>query len=201
MEGRGIKVAAELNISKSHKFVLYAPPRCGARYTYTVLRQLGLVGGTQRPGYPAVVSHKVGPPPSPDYRVLACVRNPYTRVLSCWAWARSIKQLPSELPFSDFLRDHAGAWAHPLVDLIGAYMGLIDHVLHLERLDQDIPNLPFCDRKIVFPANPYRSDYHDWRKNWKDFYETQEMWDYVKNRYAQDFVLGGYNPDRQGDLE
>ena len=141
-------MAAGLNISESHKFVLYAPPRCGARYTCGVLRQLGLVGGTKHPNQQAIVSHLIAAPPGADYKVVGLVRNPYTRVLSCWAWARLIRQIPKETTFEQFQKEHAGRWAMPLTHLYGPYLSLITHLLHMERLKQDIAKLPFCDRRI-----------------------------------------------------
>jgi len=187
-------MAARLNISESHKFVFYAPPRCGARYLCQVLGQLGLVGGTGRPGFATSVSHLCAPPPGPEYSVVLAVRNPYTRVLSCWAWARIIKQVRNDLPFDEFVYKYSIAWARQLTDYLGPNRRYVNHLIHLERCQEDILNLPFCDRKIDFPGNGYKSDYRKSGKNWKEYYTTGTR-RFVAQNWDGDFELGGYDPE------
>lgn len=178
-------MARRLNVSHSHKFILWAPPRCGARYTAGVLSQLGLRGGEERnQGRVRVVTHAIDDPP-PGYASVLLVRNPFTRLLSNWSW---VTQGKSQEDFAGWAWENRRRWLVSVSRLVRGKQ--VDHVVHLENLAAELRSLPFCDRDLHFPKNAFKSDYHQQGRQWYS-YELQML---VAEVYRDDFFAFGYDP-------
>ena len=196
------------NISDEHRFVLWAPPRTGARFTFQVLQQFGLShyssNGEERP----VPTHAITVPQHcREYQPLLLVRNPYSRLLSLWRWQMQLRRegrqtLRHPQGFKEFYNSVAPGYMAiwPMLDKLGSdRMRLVGRStrLHLETLREDIDRLPFvAEQQYLWPENRYASKYD---RPHKISYYTPGLLRRVAKDYAQDFMLGGYDPDAEFD--
>jgi hypothetical protein len=88
-----------MNVSHAHKFVFLAVPRTGSRVTFRELKKFGCEGGEAH----SRMTHRMAVPDGcEDYSVVATVRNPFTRWVSCWVWCK-MWPLRSEEPYRTFV--------------------------------------------------------------------------------------------------
>jgi len=90
------------NPSHEYRFVYLAPPRTGSRRIFGALqRDYGCLGGDDRGTYRSMSHRMEIPPGCEDYQTVATIRNPFSRMVSCWNWLRDMKNPP---PNNDVIR-------------------------------------------------------------------------------------------------
>lgn len=140
-------------------------------------------------------------------RVATLVRNPWDRVASLWAWART-QDFDHPAVRAARAHDFAGFLADPAVATMlraapaAAYLRdahgrlRLDFALRLERLDQDLPPL---EAALGIPLAPLpRTNPSDWGGDRATFY-TASTRDRVADLCAEDIARFGYAfaPDRR----
>jgi hypothetical protein len=136
-------------------------------------------------------------------RVVTLVRNPWDRVASYWAWARTqdfdhpAVQAARALDFGGFLADPAVAAslrAHPVSAYLRDPQGRVrlDLALRLEHLPEDLPRL---ESLLGIPLAPLpRANPSDWGGDRRAFY-TVSTRDRVAELCAEDIARFGYSFD------
>lgn len=178
------------NVSHRGKFILLAPPRNGARFSFVALKSAGIQHLVEcSPAEDAVTHSMQIPPQLDDYRVLLLVRNPYTRMLSIWKWQNKI--LGRADSFAAFYARIRPGWLSLGVAIDCEMLRRVTNIIHLETWVEDIEaanlGVPYPGAGAHRCASVYLSE--------KMCYYTPGLLRRVAEDYAEDFVIGGYDPD------
>ena len=178
-----------MNVSHTHRFVFLANMRTGTRCVFGALRRyFDCIGGEQDG---RMLTHRIGIPTGCErYTVIATVRNPFSRMVSCWNW---VSRWPNEL--GEFVRarpDDFGAFVERTAgsgfESQSARLGEIEpaQLIRYEQLQASFSELPFVanERLHIVPQSPITAD-------WQSQY-TPEIERMVVEKWGDDFDRFGY---------
>jgi len=181
-----------VNVSHKHRFVFLANMRTGTRCVFHALRRyFACIGGSHDA---RTLTHKIGIPAGCErYLVIATVRNPFSRMVSCWNWVREVPGWPSGI--DKFVRanphDFAGFVERAMstgFDSQSRRLGEIepDQLIRYERLQASFSELPFVtDEQLhIVPQSPITANWQSWYRP-----EIEKM---VAEKWADDFDRFGY---------
>lgn len=180
-----------MNVLESYKTVFLLPPRTGARYTFRSLLPFGIESHGPRIH---VASHSPWVPSQcKDYAVALSVRNPYTRVISCWAgWLprvdESLHHLQDDL--NEFVLKMGRSLRQQMVPIAEGYPEA-DYFIRQESLDEDLKKIVPEHRPNKAFRDSFRSFAWAWEGDpmWLFSDRTREM---VADMYLPDFERFGY---------
>ena len=187
-------------VSARHKFCFVSTPKCGTNSLYAVLEER-FGGVRQRPGF----HRNIVPKSAAGFFRWTVVRNPFARAVSNWwstvknpanrrvalAELRTVKgqtdfevfmewmiEGPAESLACRCLRQNMTDWLRPAEPF--------QAVLHLERLEEEVLDLPFWK-----PAPLPHQNRSDGRSPWRTFI-TEKARDLVLVWAGPDFERFGY---------
>lgn len=179
-----------MNVLHDYRLVFLLPPRTGARYIFQTLMPLGMVSEGPREN---VVSHSPWIPEGCEgYKTVLSVRNPYTRVVSCWAgWLPQVdprlRRYRGDL--NEFVIGMGRKLRQAMVPIADAYGLGTDYLIRQESLEADVKRLVPEHESNPHAREKYRSTPygHDLMKMFSD--RSRDM---VAQLYQEDFEAFGY---------
>lgn len=184
-------------VSDRHKYLFIEIPRTGTTSMSYVLRKQA--DGVRVKGEKHI---RDIPQEAKDYKVFACVRNPYDRMYShyCYRRARCLnrgKKLETKLrTFADYVDYHvSGEEDHQNSNTQLWYLRYAANplIVKFEDLPKSFLNLPFLPKNIKLPYTNSAS-----KGKWQDQY-TEELAEMVFSWAHQDFEQFEYNKESWRD--
>jgi len=125
-----------------------------------------------------------------QYKIFACIRNPYDRIISLWKWEESTKKKYNGVSFKQWLNMRMHWWHRPQFDFLQTDIINMSSInlVRFENIQQDFNNA--CD-KIGLPRQQLPHKNKTKHKHYTEYYddETREI---VAERYAKDIEYFGY---------
>lgn len=208
-------VAGDLmNICHEHKLVFLAVPRTACRSAFKYLdRELNFGGGvpTHDMRVPALCRH---------YEVFTVVRNPYSRLVSCWGWFRRLKMNPDRPSGKPLFATAAEEWEdfsntiRAAVDRLPklkqawgsfrtqyAYLRAVEGVdirfLRFENLRDELFSIVTdCKPDAQEPRKIPRNSERNYSSHWQEFYrQDPEAVEIAQKLVGEDFDYCLYDKD------
>lgn len=125
-----------------------------------------------------------------QYKILACIRNPYDRAVSLWKWEKLCKKQYNGVSFKQWLNMRMDWWHRPQLDFLQTDIINMSSInlVRFENLQQDFDSV--CD-KIGIPRQQLPHKNKSKHKHYTEYYddETREI---VAKKYAKDIEYFGY---------
>ncbi len=183
------------------KFVYYAPPKTGTTTLDTIFRERGFIGTKERDD-----KHRITDAvalASQGYHFFITIRNPFTRLVSCWRYIQVRKQwstIPhqvmheelSGVSFRDFVLntnwsvEPLANMLRPQTDYLKA-MPICHQMIRMESFDQGVRALPFLpnDQAVPFKNSTVGDT--------ADKHYGLQVAQHVADFYRDDFQAFGYS--------
>ena len=208
-----------MNVSHKHRVVWWAPPRTASRALSEVLCHYDFFNATigehaNLREYPH--SHDcVMPAGLEDYDLLLQVRNPYSRMVSCWHidcfTSPDNEQLVITKDFEKFVLDGVTGFATNYEETLKKEP---KYIVRYEQLAEDVKKLPFVNVNDIWtgfercilnnaytnegphnqtgnlPRNTLNKNYADWQS----FY-NEKLAEIVYKRFYNQFIKFNYSKD------
>ncbi len=184
------------------KFVYYAPPKTGTTTLDTIFRERGFIGTEERDDKHRITS-AIALASAQDYHFFITVRNPFTRIVSCWRyiqarkqWSTMVHQVMHEqlsgVSFRNFVLNTDWS-ARPLADMLRPQadyrtaMPVCHQIIRLEDFERGVRALPFLPDDQVVPFE------NSTNSNLLDKHYGLQVARRVADFYRDDFIAFGYS--------
>ena len=199
-----------VNLSHKHKIILWLWKKCGTSHMTKIMNKYGFKyyriddDGLKLLNNNVVQKHYCNLfPGHEDYKILAAVRNPYTRFFSDFTFGRA----PEEFIYNETNKErfrvhiyHSTVYSEFISnECVDFYQRVPDYPVRLENLYEDYSKIPFIIESEYYKsgelkkATTQKVNVSNEDENlWKEFY-TQETADIVYYRMPRYFDLFGYD--------
>lgn len=135
-----------MNVCHELKTILWLPPRTGSRTVASLFSKYNFINTyTQRHINKVEYVHELGIPVGcEDYEIICSVRNPYSWLLSIWAWNNFYPDVAEKdrISFSTFIEKDQ----YELTDISKNILNAkITYPIRLESLREDLINIPWFE--------------------------------------------------------
>lgn len=168
----------------NEQYGIVTPIRCGTRWIWeNILLQLN------QPRSTAVHSFNLSS--IENRKVIFVSRNPYTKLRSIFRWYKTIKYIPVNQSWEDFIMSSLfEKEALTFHEQYGDRLDIIDTVVKLENIHQDIYNI------LNLNLPPYNNSYFDSQSDdgltLEQAYENVDILQKVNSKFEKDFKRFGY---------
>ena len=185
-----------MNVSDKYKLLWFATPRSASRTLHTIFwdkLQFKNIYDLNCSMYTheVVYDHSI----YNDYKIIMCVRNPYSKYVSTWQWVLNEYNTFENFILSDYnwmdVENH-------VINICETYSRSIEYLIKYENIDNDVVKLPYdlnfgCVKQNVYKSNLKRID--DGKYSDYQFYYNQQLADEVFKRNQNIFEFFGYERD------
>ena len=186
----------DMNVSDKYKLLWFATPRTASRALYTIfwdklqfknIYDLNCTTFTHE----VVYDHNI----YSDYKIIMCVRNPYSKYVSTWQWAIEGNDTFEKFVLSDY------NWMdveNSTINICDTYNRSVDFFIKYENIDSDVMKLPYDLNFNSVKQNEYKSNLKrtdDGKYSDYQFYYNQQLADEVFKRNQNIFEFFGYERD------
>jgi hypothetical protein len=188
-----------MRVSEKAKLVYINPPRTGTTLIHRVMHEF-----FDDVWYPkkGTWHNTVWNSNWQDYFIFISVRNPYTRAVSIWqrqtqywkyrkdCWKKWLNN--GKISFEDLILHPSEKvqnwWQWQVCSSFTKPIPRIDHVVHLEQLQEDLEKVPGLKKEKYECVNPSR-----YLKAWQANYQSEQCISAVKRIFQPDFESYGYS--------
>ena len=185
-----------MNVSDKHKLLWFATPRTASRALCEIfwdklqfknIYDLNCTVFTHE----VVYDHNI----YSDYKIIMCVRNPYSKYVSTWQWAIEGNDTFEKFVLSDY------NWMdveNSTINIYETYNRSVDFFIKYENIDSDVMKLPYDLNFNSVKQNEYKSNIkriEDDKYSDYQFYYNQQLADEVFKRNQNIFEFFGYERD------
>jgi hypothetical protein len=199
-----------INVSKKHKTILWLWRKCGSTHMTKVMNNFGFKQHEIYNDKLILVKNEVEKNHKctlfkghENYKILAAVRNPYTRFFSDYTF----KRIPQAFTCSEQNLENFRRYVYQTAiynevlndDCVNFPIRIPDYPVRLENLYEDYSKIPFIVESDYYKSGELHKDTmikvnvsNEDENLWKQFY-TQEIADIIYYRTSKHFDLFGYD--------
>ena len=185
-----------MNVSDKYKLLWFATPRSASRCLYSILWNKLEFKNVYNLSC-SMYTHEVvyDHDKYSDYKIIMCVRNPYSKFVSTWQWAIEGNDTFEKYVLSDYNWNDVEIHT---IDICKKYNRSVDFLFKYETIDSDVLKLPYDLEYNLIKENIYKSNLkrlNDGKYSDYKFYYNQELADIVFERNQNIFEFFGYERD------
>ncbi len=204
------KVELTINLSEEHKIILWLWRKCGTSHMAKIMNKYGFKFYRVDDGELVTLENNVVQKHycnlfegHENYKILAAVRNPYSRFFSEYTFNRDSKEFvineENKKKFKDFIYNSLVLKEFLSKNCIDFSERIPDYSVRVENLYYDYSKIPFIVESEYYKSGQLKKDVevkvnvsNEDENLWRNFY-TQEIADIIYYRMPRYFELFGYD--------